>query len=54
MKVAEQHFRIAMTYGGYLGRLVRRLGYNWNHVYSGLQYIQEQLRDILRLGERIE
>jgi len=25
-------FRIAVTYGGWLGRLVRRLGYRWNHI----------------------
>ena len=25
-------FKVAVTYGGVLGRLVRKLGYDWNHI----------------------
>jgi len=27
-----RQFKVATTYGGTLGRLARRLGYNWNHI----------------------
>jgi hypothetical protein len=27
-----REFKVATSYGGFLGKLVRRLGYDWNHI----------------------